>query len=422
MMEYVRAFLAMLNEMSPYLMLGFLIAGVLHAFVPERLYARYLSGTGVRSVVTAALVGIPLPLCSCGVLPTAVSLRKSGASRAASTSFLIATPQTGVDSISATYSMMGWPFAVLRPVAALVTALVGGLVVGQVERRMEGDGCDSAECEVAETATTVEDKPLRWRIVETFRYGFYEMLQNIGKWLVLGLVIATFITVLLPDDFFGRFGGNNVVTMLVIVAVAVPMYVCATGSIPIAAALMMKGMSPGCALVLLMAGPAANFASMLVVSKTFGRKTMLVYLAVIVLGAMGFGLLVDCLPGVREAFVSAMPEMHVHGHVMGVSALNTVCSVTLVAMLVVAITGKYYKSIKLMSKNTAKTMKEYEVKGMMCNHCRNSVERGIASLEGVEKVEVDLASGTAYVEGTVEDKTVIDKVVELGYEACRKQH
>ena len=135
MMDYVNAFVSMLNGMSPYLLLGFFIAGLLHAFVPSAIYSRYLAGTGPRSVVTAAAFGIPLPLCSCGVLPTAVALRRSGASRAASTSFLIATPQTGVDSIAATYSMMGLPFAILRPVAAFVTSLVGGLAVGHWERK-----------------------------------------------------------------------------------------------------------------------------------------------------------------------------------------------------------------------------------------------------------------------------------------------
>ena len=148
-MDYVNAFVSMLNGMSPYLLLGFFIAGVLHAFVPSAIYSRYLAGTGLRSVTTAAAFGIPLPLCSCGVLPTAVALRRSGASRAASTSFLIATPQTGVDSIAATYSMMGLPFAILRPVAALVTSLLGGLAVGQervfaldraAERVVRGDG------------------------------------------------------------------------------------------------------------------------------------------------------------------------------------------------------------------------------------------------------------------------------------------
>ena len=164
MMQYVNAFVSMLNGMSPYLLLGFLIAGLLHAFVPSSIYSRYLAGTGLRPVVTAALFGVPLPLCSCGVLPTAVALRRSGASRAASTSFLIATPQTGVDSIAATWSMMGLPFAVLRPVAALVTALFGGLAVGYWERKGAlGDVTDGSNYEFSELPRGLWNK-----LVETF--------------------------------------------------------------------------------------------------------------------------------------------------------------------------------------------------------------------------------------------------------------
>ena len=170
MMDYVNAFVSMLGGMSPYLLLGFLIAGLLHAFVPSSIYSRYLAGTGFRSVVTAALFGIPLPLCSCGVLPTAVALRRSGASRAASTSFLIATPQTGVDSIAATYSMMGLPFAILRPVAALVTALMGGLAVGHWERKGSLDDVrDEANYEFSELPQGLWNK-----VKEMFKYGFFK--------------------------------------------------------------------------------------------------------------------------------------------------------------------------------------------------------------------------------------------------------
>ena len=412
-MSYINAFLMMLNQMSPYLVLGFLIAGVLHAFVPSSIYSRYLSGTGWRSVATAALFGIPLPLCSCGVLPTAVSLRRSGASRAASTSFLIATPQTGVDSIAATYSMMGLPFAILRPVAALVTALCGGMAVGQLERR--GSLPDVAQDASYEFSTV---KHGFWaKVKETLHYGFFEMMQNIGRWLVLGLVIATLITVLVPDDFFQTYARYPMLNMVVILAIAVPMYVCATGSIPIAAALMMKGLSPGCALVLLMAGPAANLASVLVISQAFGKKATAAYLASIIIGAMGFGLLVDYWPGMREAFVTAMPchngAMHHH---MAVSWLNWLCSGALIVMLTVAFTAKYWKSFKLKNENKTMEKKEFKVKGMMCNHCKAAVEKGLASLEGVTAVTVDLATGTAYVEGSVSDDAVRAKVVELGYE------
>ncbi len=412
-MAWLNAFLLMLHEMSPYLLLGFLIAGVLHAFVPTRVYSRYLSGTGWRSVVAAALFGIPLPLCSCGVLPTAVSLRRGGASRAASTSFLIATPQTGVDSIAATYSMMGLPFAILRPVAALVTAMLGGNVVGAIERRgyLEQEECGDS-CAAAEPL-----KPTLWsRVVEALRYGFFEMVQNIGRWLVLGLIVATLITVLVPDDFFQTYARWPLLNMFVIVLVAVPMYICATGSIPIAAALMMKGLSPGCALVMLMAGPAANMASMLVISQSFGRKAMWAYLASIVAGAIGFGIVVDYWPGLREVFFNAMPHHHgAMSHEMSVGWFNWVCSTLLLVMLIVGIASKYWKSYQIKHHKT-NTMKEFKVEGMMCNHCKATVEKGLAQLEGVEQVTVDLAKGIAYVEGNIDEETVRAKVVELGFE------
>ena len=411
MMDYVNAFVSMLNGMSPYLLLGFLIAGVLHAFVPSAIYSRYLAGTGLRSVATAAAFGIPLPLCSCGVLPTAVALRRSGASRAASTSFLIATPQTGVDSIAATYSMMGLPFAILRPVAALVISLIGGLAVGHWERKGTlDDVLTEASYEFSELSKGFWNK-----VVETFRYGFFDMMQSIGRWLLLGLIVATLITVLLPDDFFSTYARWPFLNMFIIVLVAVPMYVCATGSIPIAAALMLKGMSPGCALVLLMAGPAANVASMFVVNKAFGRKATIVYLLSIIGGAMGFGVLVDCWPGLRETFVAALPCHVMHHGMHGASWFSTVCSIFLLGMIVVALCTKYWKSHQI-NHNKTTAMKEFKVKGMMCPHCKANVEKGLAALPGVEKVTVDLAKGTALVEGSVPDQLVIDCIEDLGYQ------
>ena len=411
MMDYVNAFVSMLNSMSPYLLLGFFIAGLLHAFVPSALYSRYLAGTGLRSVVTAAAFGIPLPLCSCGVLPTAVALRRSGASRAASTSFLIATPQTGVDSIAATYSMMGLPFAILRPVAALVTSLIGGLAVGHWERKGAlDDHVEEGNYEFSELPKGFWNK-----VLETFKYGFFDMMQSIGRWLLIGLVVATLITVLLPDDFFSAYARWPLLNMFIIVAVAVPMYVCATGSIPIAAALMLKGMSPGCALVLLMAGPAANMASMFVVNNAFGRKATVVYLLSIIGGAIGFGVLVDYLPGMRDLFVNALPSHVMHHGMHGASWFNTLCSIFLLCMIVLALGAKYWKSYQINHHKTA-TMKEFKVKGMMCAHCKANVEKGLAALPGVEKVTVDLAKGTALVEGFVPDQLVIDCIEDLGYQ------
>lgn len=345
--------LHIINEMSPFLLLGFLFAGLLHAFVPLKFYTKYLSKRNFKSVLNAALLGIPLPLCSCGVIPTAMSLRKEGASKGATTSFLIATPQTGIDSIFATYSLMGLPFAIARPIVALVTAVFGGQLVNMTDKDDENEqkpetdadnehcccghkhekkaeehcccsheepkheeehcccghehaseSADSGHCchceeEISENATLTE----RLRIA--LRYAFVDMMEDIGKWLVVGLVIAGLITVFVPNDFFAIFAGNTWLSMLLVLAISIPMYVCATGSIPIAVALMMKGLTPGAALVLLMAGPAANMASILVIRGRLGMRTLVAYLASIIGGAVAGGAIIDLLLP-REWFTSAL--------------------------------------------------------------------------------------------------------------------
>ena len=255
-MEFIYSLINMLAEMAPYLLLGFLVAGVLYAFVPGEFYRKHLSRPGAWAVIKAALIGVPLPLCSCGVLPTAVSLRRNGASRGASTSFLIATPQTGIDSIAATYSLLGPAFAIIRPVAALVTAFIGGMLVNR-----EDTSCDVTADKEVDTIDAPASDSFIGKIRDALRYGFVEMVQNIGKWLIIGLVIAATITVFVPDGFFTFFADYPLLSMIAVVIVAVPMYVCSTGSIPIALSLMLKGLSPGAAFVLLMAGPAANYNS-----------------------------------------------------------------------------------------------------------------------------------------------------------------
>lgn len=418
-------FIMLLNEMSPYLLLGFLAAGILHTFVPQSIYAKHLAGSDWRSVAKAALFGIPLPLCSCGVLPTAVSLRNNGASRASSTSFLIATPQTGVDSIAATYSLLGLAFAVIRPVAALVTALLGGMLVARVERTdvvshsddhdchcVGGDDAcccdDDCGCSTAPRAYTFVGK-----VAEALHYGFIDMMKSIGRWLVIGLVVATLITVCIPDNFFAAFAQYPLLNMIVVLALSIPMYVCATGSIPIALSLMLKGLTPGAALVLLMAGPAANFASVLVINRSFGKRSTVAYLASIIGGAMAFGLLVDYVLPASWFVPSLASEMAHCSHCT--SWLNVVCSVVLVVLLVLTQVEMIIRR-KRIKNNTTIMTKEYKIKGMMCTHCQANVEKNLAAIEGVKSVKVDLKSGIAYVEGDVAPEVIIAKIEQLGYE------
>ena len=289
--------LSLINEMSPYLLLGFFFAGVMHAFIPGMVYNRYLGGKGFKSVFYGALFGVPLPLCSCGVLPTAMSLRKQGASKGATASFLISTPETGVDSIIATYSVLGLPFAVIRPVAAFCNAIMGGWLINKFGDKDEVVPVDASAktCCCHHKQEETHHEGFLGKMREALRFGFVEMIEDIGKWLVIGLVIAGLITVFVPDEFFALFRGNTHLSMLLVLCIAIPMYICATGSIPIAVALMMKGLTPGAALVLLMAGPACNMASILVINKTLGRKSLVLYLVSIITMAILWGHVVDYL-------------------------------------------------------------------------------------------------------------------------------
>lgn len=436
----------LINEMSPYLLLGFGIAGLMHTFVPNRLYSRYLSGHTFRSVFYAAALGVPLPLCSCGVLPTAMSLRREGASKGATTSFLIATPQTGIDSIMATYSLMGLPFAILRPLAALVTALLGGTLVNAFDRGGKEELHASAQA--GETPLTLKEK-----VVGALRYGYVEMMQDIGKWLVIGLVVAGLITVAVPDGFFASFAHRPLLGMLLVLACAVPMYLCATGSIPIAVALMLKGMTPGAALVLLMAGPAVNVASILVIRKVLGKRTLWLYLAAIVGGALAFALGIDhLLP--REWFTDSLSAISAscHAHTPW---FNILCTVVLLALLINALVRRFVRKPASEACGCGGTCHETEetcheetceegccrekgtgateevlplheekptervfiVTGMHCNHCRNSVLRTVGNLPGVDSVEVDLQSGRMTISGTAGEEAIIQAVDALGFAA-----
>lgn len=404
-MEFIYSLINMLAEMAPYLLLGFGIAGILYAFVPSNFYRKHLSRPGMLSVIKAALIGVPLPLCSCGVLPTAVSLRRNGASRGASTSFLIATPQTGIDSIAATYSLLGPAFAIIRPVAALITAFIGGMLVTEEDKACR----TSTEMEV-DTIDAPASDTLGGKIRDALRYGYVDMIQNIGKWLIIGLVIAAAITVFVPDGFFTFFAGYPLLSMLAVVIVAVPMYVCSTGSIPIALSLMLKGLSPGAAFVLLMAGPAANFASIIIVSKSLGKKTAAIYLGTIIAGAILIGLCIDYLMP-RDWFTMPLtagePNCHLH-----IGVFSGICSAVLVILLVNALIKRYSPKKSLKMENEQTTI---IVKGMTCGHCKAMVEKNLSKLPGVEYVTADLATGETKIKGNPDKAAVREVIEDLGF-------
>lgn len=405
--HFINSLWAIICEMSPYILLGFIIAGLLHVFVAKRTMSRHLSGKGIGPVIKAALFGIPLPLCSCGVLPAAVSLRRQGASKGAATSFLIATPQTGVDSIAATWSLLGLPFAIIRPFAALVGAVAGGAAVSKWGGEESGE---TLNCSISEE--TEVKKSFGRRILEALRYGLVDMVASVGPWLVTGLLIAALITVFVPDTLFTGLSRYPLLAMLAVVAVAVPMYVCATGSIPIALSLMMKGLSPGIAFVLLMAGPAANFASLMILGRTQGWRATAIYVASVVVTAILFGLMIDnFMPA--SWFVPASTAAVSDACHATIGWFPTLCSIVLAGLLLYTfLTGKLHHN----HIHSTEMTKEYKIKGMACAHCKANVEKSLSRVDGVEEVIVDLAKGTATVSGNASDASIIDAIKVAGYE------
>jgi len=413
--DFGKEFYFLVSEMAPYLLFGFFFAGLLKAFFPTDGIVRFMGKNNFRSVLNAALLGVPLPLCSCGVIPTAVSFYRSGATKGATTSFLISTPQTGVDSMLATYSLLGLPFAIIRPIVALITGLVGGAASHAFDKEQFSPADKDPDRGIIRAKPTFMQ-----RIKTVVQYGFGELVEDIVKWLLIGLIAATLLSMLIPDSFFSRYIGNPWIEMLVVLAASVPLYICATGSIPLAAVLLMKGISPGAALVFLMAGPATNVATMMVISNTMGKKAFFIYLATIVGGALFFGTVVnEFLP----ASWFGMSQMGSHEHVMGGSLINALSTIFLFGLILVAIWNKWLKNRLLYNKS--KIMEQVKnpfyttisIEGMTCNHCRTTVENSISAIEGVEEVTVDLQSGEVKIGGNgVNIEKVATRVKELGYQ------
>ena len=398
-MRFLQSLLNVVCEMSPYLLLGFLIAGILHVFVPQKFYRRYLSKNNKWAVVWAALLGVPLPLCSCGVIPTAIGLRNEKASKGAVASFLIATPQTGIDSILATFSLLGLGFAIIRPVAALVTGVCGGFLVNRLVKDDDTVIATGDTCRV-ETGNRL------WRVL---KYAYYEMIRNIGGRLAIDLLVAALIQVAVPDEFFLHFGSQPLLQMLVILVIAVPMYICSTGSIPVAAALIMKGLSPGAALVMLMAGPAVNLASILVVRKALGRAFTAIYLLVIVVFSVLFGLLVNAIgitvmPAGGDACCAAEATP---------GAFKLVCAIVLTLLIAFALIMKLFErfSHTAVDPDTA----VYTVEGMHCSHCEAAVVRAVEDLPGVESAKASASRKTLTVKGPAAEEDLRTAVEKAGY-------
>lgn len=415
-------------EMAPYLLLGLTFAGVLHVIFSREFVARHLGGNNTISVIKAAVFGVPLPLCSCGVVPTALSLRKSDASEGATISFLISTPQTGVDSIIATYGMMGPIFALFRPIAAFLMGILGGIATNilglkaktistsKTESCDEDDDC-SGSCELKESKKT----SFLNKVKDAFSYGYKEMLDDISKQIVVGILLSAVISFFIPDDFFTKFIGNRFLEMFLMIVGGIPLYICATGSIPIAMALMGKGVSAGAVFVFLAVGPATNAATITLIGNAMGKKIAVLYVSVISISAIIAGFLLNLISDIYFEGSIATNAMAHHMHESEIS-LSTIIFTSFFSIILFFSLGRNF--FPSLFKRDGKSSVHPEglgstivinVNGMSCGNCARNVEEAVLSVEGMVSAKVNLQKKNVTIFGDGDFKMVELKIKEAGY-------
>ncbi len=402
-------FWSILGEMSPYLLFGFLVAGILSVLISPRVIERHLGGRGVGSIIKAAAFGVPLPLCSCGVIPVSASLRQHGAGKGATTAFLISTPQTGADSIMVTYGLLGGVYAVFRPIIALLTGIAGGIFVNFVAGKNDNSRVANPNAEGHHHS--IEDSHRRGKILRIFAYGFGTLPKDIGRALIVGLLIAALITTIVPKDYFSSIVRPGIWQILVLVLAGIPVYVCATSSVPMVYALIVAGVSPGAAFAFLMAGPATNAATIATIWKVMGKRTAVVYLCVIFLGALAGGMLLDQII-TGEQIIGQRP-----GRWMLPSVIKHISAVVLLGVLTVGIIRPYMHR-KRKKENVMGQTRKLKIAGMTCSHCADSIRRALLECPGVESVRVDLAGANATISGENLDVEMLRSRIEglgLGY-------
>jgi len=377
--------------------------------VSPRWVEKHLGGSRYGSIIKATLLGVPLPLCSCGVIPVAASLRKHGANKGATTSFLISTPQTGVDSILATYGLLGPFFAWFRPLAAFITGIIGGIIVSTV---------DEDDHQKTEGAQELPEERLSFaqKIKAALSYGLVTLPGEIARALIVGIIIAGLISTFISSDFVSQYIGNYYLTMLLMLAIGIPIYVCSTSSIPIALGFMHMGVSPGAAFVFLISGPATNAAAISVVFKVLGRVSATIYILTVMIGSLAGGLIFDYLDQSFSIGLMSVspPACHVE-----LSLLETISAILMLMIL----TYSFYRNrvtagcASCHSDVAAPPDLVVNVDGMSCGNCANAVRNAIMEIDGIGDVQVRLSEKRAEIYGKCSAELVLQTVNDLGYTA-----
>ncbi len=395
--ELLTAAWQVLLSLAPWLFAGAAIAGLLHGFLPRRFVRGHLRGFG--GVAKSVALGVPMPLCSCGVIPAALGLKRDGASDGAAIGFMIATPQTGADALLVSARFLGWPFALFALASTALTGLVGGWLTEAfgAARPQEAAPAGPPEAE--------EDRSPRGMALHAL-----DILRSIWRWLVLGILVSAAITVFVPPGTLTGLGAwGPLGAGLLALAVSLPLYVCATASVPIAASLVAAGMPAGAALVFLMAGPATNVSTLGAVYRGFGRRVLAIYLGTLVVASLSLAMLFEWVIPSAGAVAAA-----VHQHDATVWEVGA--AIALLALLgFFALEDLRRLRSRRASRSTPEPVHELAVEGMVCEGCVRKVERALSSTDGVTGATVTLDPGRAVVRGDIDDQRLREAIAAAGY-------
>ncbi|MFH1063362.1 MAG: permease [Candidatus Omnitrophota bacterium] len=390
-------------EMAPYLLFGMSMAGLLHIFLGKELITEHLGKPGIWSVIKATMLGVPLPVCSCGVIPIASSLEKEGAHKSSILAFLVSTPTTGIDSVFATYSLLGPLFALFRPLAAIIS----GITLGVADYIVEGKNIKQKEMPKHDHAQV--HVIFKWK--EFIKYSFYEIPQDIGLSLVIGIGIGAAISAFIPQSIFEKFFFFPV-DFLVALLLGIPLYVCSTGSIPVAVSLIQKGFSPGAGLVFLIAGPATNAVTLSFVHSKMGKVSFYLYLFNIIIVAALMGLLFNFLTasgGIDTKLLNGAGQMLP----IWIKAFSGIVLFVLVANGFIL-----QKSCKINRKPDI----VLSVPDIHCKQCAMTIKSALHKLEGVNNVFVDTHHKTVSIFGQPDEEKVIALIKNAGYNPKLSAH
>ena len=391
-MEFIHSFWSTSLELAPWLFLGSFLSALLHVLLPKDFISRQLQGTS--GILRAVFLGVPLPLCSCGVIPAGIGLKKDGASDSSAVAFLISTPQTGVDSVLVSAAFLGWPFAMFKLLSATVTGIVGGLWVENttIAQPMSSDSL---------SASTSLDEERTWQ--SGVEHGV-QLIRSIWRWLLFGIVLSAALQSLIPTETFAAVQGLGTLgAALAALAISIPLYVCATASVPIAAALVQAGLPLGAALVFLMAGPATNVATIGAIRGAFGSKVSVIYLATVVIGSIGLGLGFDALFA-QTILVDSM-ESHSHG-----AWWQTISAV----LLMLSFGYFAYEEFGPRLKTPRTDDRTIDIEGLHCGGCVSKLQQALEAVDGVQSAAVSLNPQRAVVHGTASDKAILTAIESVG--------